>query len=541
MYECLFCGLINSSETAKFCSECGPDSPCKDWTPQNIDQESKVSKYASILSEFYFDPHHELDVEKYSQKIREKLKISHRTHFEILTKLKAQKDTFAHLFSFRLEFNENVIDAFAGHDTFLDFRYTNLSADDSFKISLVWDDPETTDRVDFRAETKGYVKPLGSVTIGSKAIFERIGIKEISELQLTISDQFGESAMFRVEPFRFKVANHDQNISTNITTNQHISIEGRGVVDASGVAGNLEKHSLTNNYQPIWRVLEFFYIPLNENFAIQESNESEPIHELSKHEINPSEEDFEADDNYYITSNSKNIKDAGSSNTIAHRDKVSKNVRSPTTLSSSSPIDKNLSATKSEIAVLVPDIGDFNEVSVIEILVMVGDTIKVEQSLITVESDKASMEIPSSHSGVVKDIKVKLGDLAKEGTPIIALEIEEDNENTAGNLPRVINSRIEVKAPSFSIDDPVAVVLSWKKKVGDYVTLDDVLVELETDKVSLEVSAPATGLLHQIFSFTGSTIRGEERLAIISTSHLPNKSEESGQLLTNLLNLRKFW
>jgi len=107
-----------------------------------------VAKYASILSEFYFYPHHEVDIEKYSQKIREKLKISYRTHFEFLTKLKAQKDTFAHIFSFRLEFNENVIDAFAGHDTFLEFRYTNLSADDSFKVSLLWDDPKTTDRVD---------------------------------------------------------------------------------------------------------------------------------------------------------------------------------------------------------------------------------------------------------------------------------------------------------------------------------------------------------------------------------------------------------
>ncbi|MGE8396843.1 MAG: biotin/lipoyl-containing protein, partial [Comamonas sp.] len=58
----------------------------------------------------------------------------------------------------------------------------------------------------------------------------------------------------------------------------------------------------------------------------------------------------------------------------------------------------------------VPDIGDFDTVGVIEVLVNVGDTIKVEQSLITVESDKASMEIPSSHAGVLKELRVKLGD-----------------------------------------------------------------------------------------------------------------------------------
>jgi len=62
------------------------------------------------------------------------------------------------------------------------------------------------------------------------------------------------------------------------------------------------------------------------------------------------------------------------------------------------------------VEVKVPDIGDFDSVSVIELMVKVGDTIKVDQSLITVESDKASMEIPSSHAGVIKELKVKLGD-----------------------------------------------------------------------------------------------------------------------------------
>jgi pyruvate/2-oxoglutarate dehydrogenase complex dihydrolipoamide acyltransferase (E2) component len=70
----------------------------------------------------------------------------------------------------------------------------------------------------------------------------------------------------------------------------------------------------------------------------------------------------------------------------------------------------------------VPDIGDFSEVAVIELLVKPGDTIKAEQSLITVESDKASMEIPSSHAGVVKELKVKLGDKVAEGSVVLLLE-----------------------------------------------------------------------------------------------------------------------
>jgi dihydrolipoamide dehydrogenase len=75
--------------------------------------------------------------------------------------------------------------------------------------------------------------------------------------------------------------------------------------------------------------------------------------------------------------------------------------------------------------VKVPDIGDFKEVEVIELLVKPGDTVKVDQSLITVESDKASMEIPSSHAGVVKEVKVKIGDKVAEGSLVLMLEASE--------------------------------------------------------------------------------------------------------------------
>lgn len=76
------------------------------------------------------------------------------------------------------------------------------------------------------------------------------------------------------------------------------------------------------------------------------------------------------------------------------------------------------------IEIKVPDIGDFKEVEVIEVMVKPGDTIKVDQSLITVESDKASMEIPSSHAGVVKELKVKIGDKVAEGSLVLVLEAD---------------------------------------------------------------------------------------------------------------------
>jgi predicted RNA-binding protein with RPS1 domain len=261
MFKCIFCGYDAPSETARFCGECGPDGPAKDWTQEGIDQPAKVSQYVSILSEFYFDAQTGAEVERFSLRMRERLKISHDTHSSVLSKLATQKKAIAHLANFRIEFNENVTDAYAGHDTYLSFRYTNLSEEDLFKISLLWDDPETTDRVDFRAQTSSFVKPQGIATLGGSVIFDRMGIKELADMQITIEDQFGESANFKAEPFSFRVGNHDQRITQNISTHNQISIEGRGVVDASGMGTEkVALHPATNN-QAKWKNLVFSYRP----------------------------------------------------------------------------------------------------------------------------------------------------------------------------------------------------------------------------------------------------------------------------------------
>ena len=109
----------------------------------------------------------------------------------------------------------------------------------------------------------------------------------------------------------------------------------------------------------------------------------------------------------------------------------------------------------------VPDIGDFDEVAVIELLVKVGDTVAVDQSLITVESDKASMEIPSSHAGVVTALKVKLGDKVKQGSVILSVDAAAQATATApaaaptaSNATTATASAAPVAAPSASTPLP---------------------------------------------------------------------------------------
>ncbi len=103
------------------------------------------------------------------------------------------------------------------------------------------------------------------------------------------------------------------------------------------------------------------------------------------------------------------------------------------------------------VEIKVPDIGDFDAVAVIEVLVKVGDTIKPEQSLITVESDKASMEIPSSQGGVVKELKVKLGDKVKEGSVVLLLE-----SSAAAPAPAAAAPAVAPAAPQASTPAPAA-------------------------------------------------------------------------------------
>jgi dihydrolipoamide dehydrogenase len=126
------------------------------------------------------------------------------------------------------------------------------------------------------------------------------------------------------------------------------------------------------------------------------------------------------------------------------------------------------------VDIKVPDIGDFDEVAVIELLVKAGDVVKAEQSLITVESDKASMEIPCSQAGVVKELKVKLGDKVKQGSVVLVLEGEASGES---DVPAAAPAQASPPAAKAAAPAPVAVSIPNASAYSGAVDIDcDLLV-----------------------------------------------------------------
>ena len=179
------------------------------------------------------------------------------------------------------------------------------------------------------------------------------------------------------------------------------------------------------------------------------------------------------------------------------------------------------------VEVKVPDIGDFKEVEVIELMVKPGDTVKVDQSLITVESDKASMEIPSSHAGVVKEIKIKVGDKVSEGTLVLMLEEGADASAAAPQAaataaspgasaaaavpaPAVATASaapaiVDVQVPDIG-DFKDVEVIELMVKPGDTVKVDQSLITVESDKASMEIPSSHAGVVKELLVKVGDKV-----------------------------------
>ncbi|AUA57509.1 Dihydrolipoyllysine-residue acetyltransferase component of pyruvate dehydrogenase complex [Achromobacter spanius] len=177
------------------------------------------------------------------------------------------------------------------------------------------------------------------------------------------------------------------------------------------------------------------------------------------------------------------------------------------------------------VQIKVPDIGDFKEVEVIEVLVAVGDTIKAEQSLITVESDKASMEIPASQGGVVKSITVKVGDKVAEGAVVLEVEAEAEASDaapaakeeapkaTAKEAPKqaaaaapaakaeaaapAASGPVEIEVPDIG-DFKEVEVIEVMVAVGDTIKAEQSLITVESDKASMEIPASQGGVVKEV-------------------------------------------
>jgi pyruvate dehydrogenase E2 component (dihydrolipoamide acetyltransferase) len=201
--------------------------------------------------------------------------------------------------------------------------------------------------------------------------------------------------------------------------------------------------------------------------------------------------------------------------------------------------------------VKVPDIGDFTDVPVIEVLVKAGDSVKAEDSLVTLESDKATMDVPAPIAGVVKDVRVKVGDKVSEGKVILTLEAAESGEaksspppastapaaasadvrdDSAASAPSSAKKEsaasdagagapqtIEVKVPDIGDfkDVPVIEVLV---KPGDSVKAEDSLVTLESEKATMDVPAPSAGVIREVKVRIGDQVSEGHVIAIVEAA-----------------------
>ncbi|WP_337878064.1 dihydrolipoyllysine-residue acetyltransferase [Caldimonas sp.] len=188
------------------------------------------------------------------------------------------------------------------------------------------------------------------------------------------------------------------------------------------------------------------------------------------------------------------------------------------------------------IEVKVPDIGDFKDVEVIELLVKPGDTIAVDQSLVTVESDKASMEIPSTHAGVVRELKVGLGSKVSEGSVLLLLESDAaaatpaSVSHAATPTPAAVPapspqtppsgaaaSVVEVVVPDIGDFSEVAVI-EVLVKPGDTIVPEQSLITVESDKASMEIPSSHGGVVKALKVALGDKVSKGTPIALVETS-----------------------
>lgn len=189
-----------------------------------------------------------------------------------------------------------------------------------------------------------------------------------------------------------------------------------------------------------------------------------------------------------------------------------------------------------EQLIKVPDIGGTSQVDVIEILVKVGDQINIDTPIVTLESDKASMEIPSTHAGIVKSIEVKIGDKVAQDAPLLILETISEDASQPIEIEEKAPSTETIKETnpiqasetiSTTLDKDIVVpdigganqvdVIEIMVKVGDHIQIDTPLLTLESDKASMEIPSSDVGIVKNIYVKIGDKVsKGQPILQIES-------------------------
>ena len=184
------------------------------------------------------------------------------------------------------------------------------------------------------------------------------------------------------------------------------------------------------------------------------------------------------------------------------------------------------------IDIKVPDIGDFSDVPVIEIFVRPGDTVKAEDPLVSLESDKATMEVPAPRGGVVESISVKLGDKVSEGSVIMTFKAEggaaapapaeaaKPSVSAAPSATRAPAGIAEVRVPDIGDFKDVPVIEIFVK-VGDTVKAEDPIVSLESDKATMDVPAPLSGVVTAIGIKIGDKVSEGSVILSLATGDAP--------------------
>ncbi len=161
------------------------------------------------------------------------------------------------------------------------------------------------------------------------------------------------------------------------------------------------------------------------------------------------------------------------------------------------------------IEVKVPDIGDFSDVPVIDLFVKVGDAIKVDDAIATLESDKATMDVPSTVAGTIKEVLVQVGSKVSEGSLLIKVEAGGSAAAVPASVPVAAapagGGVVEIKVPDIG-DFSEVPVIDLFVKVGDTIKVDDAICTLESDKATMDVPSTVAGTIKEVLVRVGSKV-----------------------------------